>query len=61
MSVSKDIKTLVVNTINALSSTQAVYSYNELMPSGWPCVWVTASDLDGSFATTAENLSLIHI
>lgn len=55
MSVSTDIKSLLVSKINALSSTQAVYSYSELNPSGWPCVWVKTADLQGTFATTAEN------
>jgi len=55
MSVSTDIKSLLVNKINALSSTQAVYSYSELNPSGWPAVWVKTADLQGTFATTAEN------
>lgn len=55
MSTSTDIKSLLVSKINALSSTQAVYSYSELNPSGWPCVWVKTADLQGTFATTAEN------
>lgn len=55
MSVSTDLKSLLVSKINALSSTQAVYSYSELNPSGWPCVWVKTADLQGTFATTAEN------
>lgn len=55
MSVSTDLKSLLVTKINALASTQAVYGYSELNPSGWPCVWVKATDLQGTFATTAEN------
>ena len=55
MSVSTDVKELLVNKINALSSTQAVYGYAELNPSGWPCVWVKTADLQGTFATTSEN------
>jgi len=55
MSVSTDIKSLLVSKINALASTQAVYSYSELNPSGWPCVWVKTADLQGTFATTVEN------
>lgn len=55
MSVSTDIKSLLVTKINALNSTQAVYGYSELNPSGWPCVWVKATNLQGTFATTAEN------
>lgn len=55
MSVSTDIKSLLVSKINALSSTQAVYSYSELNPTGWPCVWVKTADLQGTFVTTAEN------
>jgi len=55
MSVSTDIKNLLISKINALSSTQAVYGYSELNPSGWPCVWVKTADLQGTVATTAEN------
>jgi len=55
MSVSTDIKKLLVNKINGLSSTQAVYGYSELNPSGWPCVWVKTADLQGTFVTTSEN------
>jgi len=55
MSVSKDIKDLVITTVNNLGFTQAVYGYEELNPTGWPCVWIKAADMDGTFATTAEN------
>lgn len=55
MSISTDIKNLIITTINGLSSTQSVYGYRELNPSGWPAVWVTTSDMQGAFATTAEN------
>lgn len=55
MSVSTNIKSLLVAKINALNSVQAVYSYSELNPDGWPCVWVKTADLQGTFATTAEN------
>lgn len=55
MSVSKDIKSQLVATIDGLSTTQAVYGYEELNPSGWPCVWVKPDNLQGTFVTTAEN------
>jgi len=55
MSISKDIKDLLITTINALSTTQSVYGYQELNPNGWPCVWVNVDDLQGTFATTSEN------
>lgn len=53
--VSSDVKKLLVDKINDLSSTEAVYGYRELNPDGWPCVWVTSANLQGTFATTAEN------
>lgn len=55
MSISKDIKDLIITTVNSLSTTQSVYGYEELNPNGWPCVWVKTDDLQGTFATTAEN------
>jgi hypothetical protein len=55
MSVSTDIKKQLVTSINALSTTQAVYGYEELDPNGWPAVWVTTSNLNGTFVTTTEN------
>jgi hypothetical protein len=55
MSISTDIKNLIITSVNGLASTQTVYGYRELNPSGWPAVWVTTSDMDGTFATTAEN------
>lgn len=55
MSVSKDVKDLLTNKIAALSTVQAVYGYEELNPSGWPCVWVRPSNLEGTFATSVEN------
>lgn len=55
MSVSTDIKSLLVSKINSVGSVQTVYSYSELNPDGWPAVWVKTSDLQGTFATTAEN------
>jgi len=54
-SVSTDVKNLIINKINNLASVQSVYGYSELLPSGWPCVWVKTSDLQGTFVTTAEN------
>lgn len=55
MSVSTDIKKQLATTINALGQAQSVYKYNELNPTGWPCVWIVTDDLQGSFWSTAEN------
>lgn len=55
MSVSTDVKNLLIAKINNLTTTQAVYGYEELNPDGWPAVWITTSDLQGTFATTTEN------
>lgn len=55
MSISTDIKNLIITSVNGLASTQTVYGYRELNPTGWPAVWVVTSDMDGTFATTAEN------
>jgi len=55
MSITTELRKQLINRINALSSVQSVYGYEELNPSGWPAVWVVPSDIDGIFATTAEN------
>lgn len=55
MSVSTDIKNHIKANIQACASVQQVYGHEELNPSGWPAVMVTAGDMDGEFSSNAEN------
>lgn len=55
MSVSTDIKQHIIANIQACPSVQEVYGHEELNPKGWPAVMVTAGDMDGEFASNAEN------
>lgn len=55
MSVSTDIKNHIIANIQACPSVQKVYGHEELNPSGWPAVMVTAGDMDGEFSSNAEN------
>lgn len=55
MSVSTDIKNHIKANIQACPSVQVVYGHEELNPTGWPAVMVTAGDMDGEFSTNAEN------
>lgn len=58
MSVSTDIKNHIKANIQSLSTVQAVYGHEELNPSGFPAVMVTAGDMDGEFSSNAENSRL---
>jgi len=55
MSVSTDIKNHVIANIQTCSSVQKVYGHEEMNPTGWPSVMVTAGDMDGEFSSNAEN------
>lgn len=55
MSVSTDIKNHIKANIQACPSVQTVYGHEELNPSGFPAVMVTAGDMDGEFSSNAEN------
>ncbi len=55
MSVSTDIKNHVKANVQACASVQQVYGHEELNPSGFPAVMVTAGDMDGEFSSNAEN------
>lgn len=55
MSVSTDIKNHIKANIQACDSVQVVYGHEELNPSGFPAVMVTAGDMDGEFSSSAEN------
>lgn len=55
MSVSTDIKNHIKANVQACTSVQQVYGHEELNPSGFPAVMVTAADMDGEFSSNAEN------
>lgn len=58
MSVSTDIKNHIKANVQACASVQAVYGHEELNPSGYPAVMVTAGDMDGEFTSNAQNSRL---
>lgn len=55
MSVSNNIKDKIILNVQSCSSVQKVYGHEEMNPTGWPAVMVTAGDLDGEFSSNAEN------
>jgi len=55
MSVSTDIKNHVKANIQACQSVQKVYGHEEVNPTGWPAVMVTAADMQGEFSSNAQN------
>lgn len=55
MSVSITIKQQLISKIQSCPSVQTVYGYEEINPSGFPAVFITAGDLEGEFSSTAEN------
>jgi hypothetical protein len=55
MSVSTDIKNHIKANIQSCPSVDQVYGHEEINPTGWPAVVVTAGDMQGEFASNAEN------
>lgn len=55
MSVSTTIKTQIMDKIQSCASVQQVYGHEELNPTGWPAVMVTAGDMQGEFVSNAQN------
>ena len=50
-----EIKKQIIGKIQSLDSVQKVYPAEVPNPTGWPCVFVTAADLQGEFSSNAEN------
>jgi hypothetical protein len=57
-SVSTRIKDQLKVKVAALGSVQQVYGFEEPNPSGFPAVFITASDMDGNFVSNAQNSRL---
>lgn len=55
MSVSTIIKNQIKSKVEACSSVDKVYGYEEINPKGWPAVMITVADLSGEFASNQEN------
>lgn len=55
MSVSTALKNQLKTKVLALPSVQEVYGHEEINPHGWPVVVITAGDMQGEFASNAEN------
>ena len=55
MSVSTTIKNNIISNIQSCDSVDKVYGHEELNPTGFPAVMVTAGDMDGEFSSNAEN------
>lgn len=54
-SAMSEIKKQIISKIDSLESVQKVYPAEVPNPKGWPCVFVTATDLEGEFSSNAEN------
>lgn len=54
-SAMSQIKQQIISKIDSLESVQKVYPAEVPNPKGWPCVFVTATDLEGEFSSSAEN------
>jgi hypothetical protein len=55
MSVSTTIKDQLKAKIQSCASVQTVYGYEQVNPTGFPAVMLTAGDMDGEFSSNAEN------
>lgn len=55
MSASVTIKNQIKTKVQSVSSVQQVYGYEEVNPSGWPCVMITPANMEGEFSSTSEN------
>lgn len=55
MSASVTIKNQIKDKLQTLDTIQQVYGYEEVNPSGWPCVMITPQNMEGDFSSTSEN------
>lgn len=55
MSVAIQIREQIKTKVQSCASVQAVYGYEEVNPSGWPCVIITLQGLEGEFSSNTEN------
>lgn len=55
MSISTTVKNQLMDVIQNCPSVKKTYGHEELNPSGWPSVFVTATSMQGEFVDTAHN------
>lgn len=55
MSISTTVKNQLMDIIQARPSVKVTYGHEEMNPSGWPAVFVTATSVQGEFVDTAHN------
>jgi hypothetical protein len=55
MSASVTIKNQIKAKIQTCASVQQVYGYEEVNPTGWPCVMLTPANMTGEFSSSSEN------
>jgi hypothetical protein len=55
MSVSTTVKNQLMDIVQARPSVKRTYGHEEMNPSGWPAVFVTATSMQGDFIDTAHN------
>lgn len=55
MSISGTIKASLKSKVQSCSTVQVVYGYEEVNPSGFPAAIIKAADMQGEFASNAEN------
>lgn len=55
MSVVVNIKNQLKHKIESCASVQSVYTWEEMNPTGWPAVMLTAKDMQGEFSSNTEN------
>lgn len=55
MSLSIDIKKLLIQKINDCPSVEEVYGFEKPNPEGFPAVFIRPTDMEGEFASNLEN------
>lgn len=55
MSVAILLRNQIKNKVQSCPSVQAVYGYENVNPTGWPCVMITLQSINGEFSSNTEN------
>lgn len=55
MSIAIQIRNQIKDYVQSCPSVQAVYGYENVNPSGWPCVIISLQGINGEFSSNTEN------
>ena len=55
MAVANELKQQLLRKIDAVESIQKCYPSEKVSPDGWPAAFLRTTDLEGSFASSAED------